>query len=326
IWVDRSKGVLYTGFAGSTPRFGDQAFSPQGLWSFTPGESAGGSWKSLNGSAHEWFTSQPRPSKALVVSGHGYGFLLVGSMPRQSALTQWLTNIVGNDVAAQRPSSFNTYDISDSQMLDASGIEPRGGIPFFAGMVYVPNWGDRGILIAVGGSQNQALDNRNSSFETVHVYDVEAQRWYHQKTTGDIPQYRTDFCIAGAVSSNRTHEILVYGGWDGQLGAGATPYDSAYVLTLPAFHWAKADYPAAHPRHGLSCNAVGGSQILTIGGVDTAHEAGNDSYRAGFQTRDPFSKGLAVFDLSTLTWSAAYRAKQSPQPPAPRIQEYYNAQ
>ncbi|KAK4103837.1 hypothetical protein N658DRAFT_419790, partial [Parathielavia hyrcaniae] len=311
IWVDRSKGVLYTGFAGSTPHFGDQAFSPPGLWSFNPSKSSGGFWKSLNGSAHEWFTSQPRPSKALVASGRGYGFLLG----------------LESDAAPWRSGSFITYDIPDSEMLDTSGIEPPGEIPIFAGTVYVPNWGGRGILIAVGGgSPSRLLNGRDISFETVHIYDVEAQRWYDQKTTGDIPQYRTDFCIAGAVSSNRTHEILVYGGWNGQLGAGATPYDSAYVLTLPAFHWARADYPPAHPRHGLSCDAVGGSQILAIGGVDTAQEAGgnDDAYTAGFRTPDPFPHGLAIFDLSTLTWSAAFRAKQSPQAPAPKIQDYYN--
>jgi hypothetical protein len=212
-------------------------------------------------------------------------------------------------------------------MVDTSGIEPRRGFPTFSGVAYVPNWGNLGVLIAVGGSQGWGRNssNTNSSFETVHIYDIDAERWFDQKTTGDIPGYRTDFCIAGAVSSNRTHEILIYGGWNGELGAAAIPYDSAYVLTLPGFFWIKADYPAAHPRHGLSCSAVGGSQILTIGGVDTAQEAGNDSYTAGFNTRDPFAQGLAVFDLSTLAWSPGYRAKQSPQPPAAKIQEYYNA-
>jgi hypothetical protein len=184
-----------------------------------------------------------------------------------------------------------------------------------------PGNNGQGNIVPGNNGQN---NNGTDSFQTVHVYDVDEQRWYEQKTTGDIPEPRKDFCIAGSPSSNRTHEILVYAGWNGELGAGAVPYDSAYVLTLPGFYWAKADYAAAHPRHGLSCNAVGGSQILAIGGVDTTQN-GSDSYAAGFTTRDPFARGLAIFDLAALAWSSVYRANRPLQPPAPKVQAYYNA-
>ncbi|KAJ4306323.1 hypothetical protein N0V88_001123 [Collariella sp. IMI 366227] len=200
-----------------------------------------------------------------------------------------------------------------------------GGWMTSGGTTFVPNWGKRGILLHVGGSQDSDGGGRALvSFETVYIYDNDAQQWYEQKTTGDIPQPRKDFCMAGAPSSNRTHDILVYAGWNGELGSAAVPFDSAYVLTLPGFYWVKADYPAEHPRQGLSCNSVGDGQILVIGGVDTTQQDNNDQYRAGFKTKDPFVQGLAIFDLSNLAWSPGYSANRGLQPPAPKVQGYYN--
>lgn len=234
----------------------------------------------------------------------------------------------GNKTDTQGPSSsFITYDISDGKMIGTHTGGPSDRVPSFEGVTFVPNWGDRGILVAAGGSQDKVGGNNDQGMQTVHVYDIDEQRWYDQTTSGDIPEARRDFCMAGAPSSNRTHEILVYAGWNGELGPDAVRYDSAYVLTLPGFYWVKADYPAAHPRHGLTCNAVGGSQILTIGGVDTTQQAGDGAgqHAAGFTTRDPFDQGVAIFDMGSLTWSSAYHARRSLQPPAAKIQAYYNA-
>jgi len=203
--------------------------------------------------------------------------------------------------------------------VTSSGFGPSAReIPSFDGTIYVANWGNRGILIAVGGSDMQ----------TVHVYDIDKERWYDQTATGDLPETRQDFCIAGAPSNNHTYEILIYGGWDGHSGPEAVRYDTAHVLTLPGFYWVKAGYPAAHPRHGLSCNAVGGGQVLIIGGVDTTQKASNGSseHAAGFATRDPFPNGLAIFDLSKMAWSSVYRAKRPLQPAPTAVQAYYDTQ
>jgi hypothetical protein len=198
----------------------------------------------------------------------------------------------------------------------------------YNGTTFVTNWGNRGLLIAVGGgSQGRRGNRQNNSqgrFQTVHVYDIENDRWYEQQSTGAIPQARQDFCMAGSPSNNETHEILVYAGWNGTLGSSSIPYDSAYVLTLPGFYWVKADYPAAHPRHGLSCDAVSGGQIVTVGGVDTTQQDANDSYSAVFKTPDPFTQGLAIFDLSALSWRSSYQAQRGLQPPASEVQDYYN--
>lgn len=119
----------------------------------------------------------------------------------------------------------------------------------------------------------------------------------------------------------------MYAGWAGHLGPAAIPFDEIYVLTLPAFNWIKVDYPPQYPRHGLTCNAVGGSQILTIGGLDTnsKHTIDTYVYVSPFDTTpDPFTQGLAIFDLTTLQFADKYTAKAPRYVQSDTVKNYYD--
>lgn len=119
---------------------------------------------------------------------------------------------------------------------------------------------------------------------------------------------------------------FMYAGWSGHLGAASIPFDEIYILTLPAFYWIKVDYPPQHPRHGLTCNAVGGSQILTIGGLDSnsIHTTDTLTYTSPYDTTpDPFAQGLAIFDMTTLQFADQYTANASPYVQSDKIQNYY---
>lgn len=193
-------------------------------------------------------------------------------------------------------------------------------------MIYVPNFGSRGILVAMGGDRAGQEDQDEDDlipFTNVRVYDLATEKWHEQKTSGNIPLGRKDFCMAGVASNGHTFEILVYAGWNGNFGSQAIPYDEAFVLTLPGFYWAKASYPAMRPRHGLTCNAVGGGQILTIGGVDTAQDDTDNPHTAGFNTPDPRPHGLDIFDMTTLNWKVSYTSKPATYMAAPEIRSYY---
>ena len=79
-----------------------------------------------------------------------------------------------------------------------------------------------------------------------------------------------------------------------------------------------------HPRHGLTCESVGGGQILTIGGLDSdSTEPESDVYLTVFDSVDPFTQGLNVFALGTLSWAEKYTAKPGPYTPALDIQAIY---
>ncbi len=101
---------------------------------------------------------------------------------------------------------------------------------------------------------------------------------------------------------------FLYAGRAYQLGAAAVPFDTIHFLTLPAFHWIRVDYNPQSPRFALSFNAVGGSQILTIAGVDANSKIDvgdqHDISRSTYNTsEDPFKQGLAIFDMTTLEFA-----------------------
>lgn len=48
------------------------------------------------------------------------------------------------------------------------------------------------------------------------------------------------------------------------------------------------------------------------------------SYSAAFDTPDPLAQGLAIFDLTNLTWKHFYSANPGSYAPAPESQTYYN--
>ena len=105
----------------------------------------------------------------------------------------------------------------------------------------------------------------------------------------------------------------MYGGSDGHLGTEAVPYDTISILTLPAFRWVSVSYNPQNPRIGHTCHAVGGAQIAVIGGADAncKQVLGNyaDIGRSTFASPDPFSQGLAIFDMHELQFISGYTAK-----------------
>ena len=118
----------------------------------------------------------------------------------------------------------------------------------------------------------------------------------------------------------------MYGGWSGHATAANQAFDEIFVLTIPAFEWIQVSYTPKNPRHALTCHAVGGSQILTIGGLDSDDTSSNsDAYLAVFGTPDPFTQGLNIFDLHTLWWADHYSASPQPYHQSSSIQKIYAA-
>ncbi|EGZ76209.1 hypothetical protein NEUTE2DRAFT_53916 [Neurospora tetrasperma FGSC 2509] len=313
IWVDETQGVLYTGFAGIKSDFGNNANQPQGLWSFKPDGKGGGTWQNLNSTADKMFTEKLRPFQGKIASGNGVGYFLGG----------FKSNFDGP------VSGLLTYDFASKKAINTSvSLASTQGSEQFGSMLYVPNFGKKGILVSVGGYigdlQTDDSNARLASMDTARIFDIDSNAWFEQSTSGTSPRPRQEYCMAGVASDNQTYEILIYAGWGRTLGSVSVPFDDAYVLTLPGFYWTKAPYTARNPRHALSCNGVGGGQIITIGGVDTTRDGPNPLYKVVFTTTDPFSQGIAVFDLATLKITDTYTANRTSYSPAPAIQSFYN--
>lgn len=123
----------------------------------------------------------------------------------------------------------------------------------------------------------------------------------------------------------------MYAGYGNIPGLGAVQYDTINILTLPAFHWIRVPYNPQNPRHGLTCEHVGGSQILTIGGVDSnprdaAQNLASPSAinNSTFDSPDPFAQGLAIFDMTTLTFQSQFRAGTPSYEQPDVLKEFYS--
>ncbi|KAJ5144048.1 Galactose oxidase/kelch beta-propeller [Penicillium bovifimosum] len=182
-----------------------------------------------------------------------------------------------------------------------------------AELVWVPV-SDSGVLVAIGGVidpiQFFRTSKSNSSrteeskkisptfMETVSVFDVKSQKWYLQKTTGDIPPQLTEFCsVLASAEDGSSHNIYIYGGYDG-LDYNSNPSDDVYILSLPSFQWVKA-YKGTntHSRSGHKCIKVYPDQMLAVGGQHV------DSTRC-------LEGGIIVnFNLNTLKFDDEYDPK-----------------
>ncbi|KAL8955730.1 MAG: hypothetical protein Q9183_006540 [Haloplaca sp. 2 TL-2023] len=105
------------------------------------------------------------------------------------------------------------------------------------------------------------------------------------KCRSPSPHLPTDQ-LSSKLSTNAVHRFL-YGGYDGNVGSKAIPFDEIYILSLPAFRWFKVDYPPQLPRNGHSCNSVGGSQIISIGGSDSNAQIGTGYIDAPLTASEP---------------------------------------
>lgn len=79
-----------------------------------------------------------------------------------------------------------------------------------AALVFVPGWGDNGILIGLGGGTN---DTFAENLKVLDVYDIRHSEWYRQETTGDAPSVRVNPCtvIASAPDAS-SFQIYMFGG------------------------------------------------------------------------------------------------------------------
>ena len=300
LWYDESTDLLYTGYTGGTSTFDTAAkLPPPSIWTFQPNNLGGGTWnQTIPSSASVWNTIKTSYG-GYQAYGNGSAYIL-GGFSSQSTLESYLATahpgMIKFNMSSQIFSNISSSNISETFASTVSG----------GGMQYVPFFGSNGIFVVMGG---------DNYFGAVQLFDPASGAWYKQTTTGSTPSPRTSFCTAGAASTDNTYEILVYAGL---VGGGTTgSLSTVYILSLPAFNWFIGADTTQHSRAGHTCEAVGGSQIVVVGGLDpdvnpdpngTVENSASELAEQGFSTPDPFAQGLAIFDLRTLDFAAQYVA------------------
>lgn len=191
-------------------------------------------------------------------------------------------------------------NITQGGIQDASGFSERAdGV-----LVFVPGWGQRGILLGLGGgtvNQTTEADDSFTSMQTIDVYDIESSTWYHQQVSGPAPEVRVNPCaVIFSAPDASSFNIYMYGGQNLLPVGTQMQYTDVWILSIPAFTWIKVS-PGGnepHARAGHMCHARDG-QMVVIGGY-----IGDDVPCE--------SPGVFNFDASSLQWETSFQAAQHP--------------
>ena len=244
-------GALYQGPAGdsriylyggttsywntSFPGWQAPSSSEYGLWSFDTSASTWNQYDISDGSPE-------RPSRGFSAEApdQGLAFYFNGELDRGSSSS---TADLGNNFKTSLPGMI-VIDTVAHTSTNVSTSAASGNLPRTrGGMVYIPNYGDRGILVALGGTSKplEDVDGSDSdgfvSMTEIEVYDINAyfggySGWNKQSATGDVPGNRADTCVVVvSTPDNSSHNTYMYGG----RGPRNTTYDDVYVLSIPTF-------------------------------------------------------------------------------------------
>ncbi|KAN0078795.1 hypothetical protein V8E54_005308 [Elaphomyces granulatus] len=166
---------------------------------------------------------------------------------------------------------------------------------------YIPIYGAGGVILFFGGfwpsdTTVDAPSSLTALLDTILIYDIHTNRFFKQPASNP-PSGRALFCsVAAGASNNESYEIFIYGGTQTSDAPTAERslddnFRNVYILTVPAFQWLQA--PNQSPIHRVShtCSIIGGTK------------------EGGFGSRsDPWTNGLGIFDMTTLSWTNAYDA------------------
>ncbi|KAI9656088.1 MAG: hypothetical protein M1829_000443 [Trizodia sp. TS-e1964] len=169
----------------------------------------------------------------------------------------------------------------------------------------------QGVLLAIGGVINpetaflpltapQKVQSQAISpgfMQEISVFDVAAQKWYQQNTTGDVPGQLTQACsVVASAADGSSHNVYFYGGYDG-LSATNSFSDDVYILSIPSFTWIKAySGTSVHGRKGHRCAKIYPDQMIIVGG-DTVDKT---CLQGGL---------IQIFNLNTLKFQDQYDPK-----------------
>ncbi|KAL8682310.1 MAG: hypothetical protein Q9186_001586 [Xanthomendoza sp. 1 TL-2023] len=315
LWI-ATRNLFYSGAIGTASYFNEPEPPPLSLWTFKPDGTGSGTWAEEISEEDPFWDGFTRSTFGYQDSGAATAYVLGGVVADtafQSPDDILLPGLLEFDMKTR------TFTNWTSTIFNANGTGSGGQMHF------VPFFGPNGIFLIMGGRNGW---DPHYGFDNIWIYEGVTHKWYNQTASGNVPAGRSEFCVAGVNSSNSTYEIFLYGGHQGDFGPSAVPFDEIFILTLPAWHWLKVDYPPQYPRGDHSCNAVGGSQVISIGGYDANSKIFYGDYNAIRQsmfnsTADPFAQGLGIFNMTSLAWEDHYTANAPPYEQSNLVKTFY---
>lgn len=200
---DEDKDIFYSGFAGRVSSFGDNPDAiPLSLWSLKPDGIGSGTWKEEIGSDDPAFDHLTRPVKGYQAYG-GESALVLGGVSNSQSDEK--TKDAEGDIPLP---GLMTLNMTTKAFINSSAKSFNGKEEGDLGqMHYVPSFGPNGLFMIMGGSKIPENDTHTVDFSNIWVYEPVTTRWFNQTATGNIPEPRRGFCIAGLNSTNGTYEM-----------------------------------------------------------------------------------------------------------------------
>ncbi|KAI7339573.1 kelch repeat protein [Hortaea werneckii] len=313
LWNSYDSLYLYGGEFSDTPVQSPDAFS---LWEYqidlqrwvehdnpktSSGENAPSDGVAVRRAAEGAGVSVPSLGRGFYFGGHLDAYTTQGwsiQVPRiylQSLLEFTFPGYTNDQVSAledgQTAGTEGTYrNITEGGLQESAGFTERAdGV-----LIYVPAFGDQGILLALAGGTNDTFTQMNN----IDVYDIARSTWYKQSTSGPTPEIRVNPCaVTAAAPDGSSYNIYMFGGQRLQPYGSQEQHDDMWILTLPSFTWIEVDMSGQsvpYGRSGHSCNIWDG-QMVMVGGY------------VGDQLSCE-SPGIYVFDLSNCQWVQEFTA------------------
>lgn len=252
LWADEANKIIYQ-YGGD---YGNEKPEPFKLWLYDV------AYKTWNISVAATMSIQRASWGAgAVAQDEGKGYYYGG----------WLTNLsVPTYNSRTALKNMLVYNMLDHSFKNQSG--PDGVARAEGAMVYLPA-GDKGLMVYFGGVQ---LPFNNSTLQAspmtdIYIYDIAGEHWYNQSASGDtIPGDRRRFCAGASWPEDQSsYNIYLFGGASVGDGVG---FGDVWILSLPSFKWIKF-WPQpgdgdgkTFPHHSLSCDVIGNSQMIIMGG------------------------------------------------------------
>ncbi|KAF2657476.1 hypothetical protein K491DRAFT_691106 [Lophiostoma macrostomum CBS 122681] len=286
---DNGEFILY---GGGTANMSNTSTSPmssfpvnQTMWSFSMDNS---SWVTGPTEQQKGLEFAPKHGAYVQSDEHGLAFYFNGLIQNATKEHPSLAMTV-IDIQTQRTRRVSTAAISSTEARIGPALQ------------YIPELGDKGGLVLIGGDTRQYGNEPNASnvdtmapLDLIHVLDVGSLDagdgiWYSQPTNGRVPDPRMDFCAITIPSPDQS-------GYHIYIVAGRSParaFDEVWVLSLPQFQWTQV-YNGTHPNFGATCHLVGTKQLLLLGGDDQKAREKCEETK------------ITLFDLTNLKWTPNY--------------------
>jgi hypothetical protein len=242
----------------------------------------------------------PSLGRGFYFGGHLDGYTVPGwsqSIPRL-----YLTSLLEFTFPGYGNKAVNDGAVAGSSGLfrniTEGGVQDSAGFPERADgtLVYVPGYGEEGILIGLAGGDNATFTQLN----VIDVYDIATSSWYRQATSGPSPDVRVNPCaVAASAADGSSTQLYMFGGQNLIPQGSQEQKDDMWILSIPSFTWIEVDMSEQSVPPGRSGHMCGvwNSQMVVWGGY-----VGQD-----LSCDTP---GIYVFNLSSLAWQNEYRALQ----------------